>query len=114
MEADFEVVGVAGTAEEAIRMAEIKRPDLSIMDIRLAGIRDGIDVATEMFSKYGIQSIFATAHSDSDTLRGAEIAHPLGWLAKPYSPNDCWRGAWCRAVSSFSALMSPSLSAVAR
>jgi hypothetical protein len=36
-------VGIAVSADEAVRIAEAERPDVVLMDIRLAGVRDGID-----------------------------------------------------------------------
>src|SRR3954452_7257575 len=63
-QAGFDVVGVASTAEEAIRIGAAERPTLAIMDVRLVGRRDGIDAAIELSSKFGVPSIFATAHGD--------------------------------------------------
>ena len=83
--AGFEVTGIARTAQEAIEMAAVQKPDLVIMDIRLAGQRDGVDAAVELIEVHGISSIFATAHSDVETRRRAERANPLAWLEKPYS-----------------------------
>jgi DNA-binding NarL/FixJ family response regulator len=85
VEAGFEIVGIAATAEEAVAMAASEKPGLAIMDIRLAGIRDGVDAAIELFNKLGVASIFATAHGDEATRKRAERAKPLGWLQKPYS-----------------------------
>src|ERR671914_540257 len=48
LEAGFVVVGTATTAEEAIVLAASESPELAIMDIRLAGLRDGIDAAIEL------------------------------------------------------------------
>jgi two-component system, response regulator PdtaR len=84
-EAGFELIGVATSAEEAIAMAAAHQPALAVMDIRLAGERDGIDAATELFRDYGTRCIFATAHQDADALRRAAPAAPLGWLRKPYT-----------------------------
>jgi DNA-binding response OmpR family regulator len=87
--AGFEVVGVATTAEEAVEIARAERPDLVLMDIRLAGVRDGIDAAAEIRSDLGIPSLFATAHSDAATrARGEGAAAPIGWLTKPYAPTE--------------------------
>jgi two-component system, response regulator PdtaR len=85
-DAGFAVVGTAATAEEAIALARAERPALAIMDIRLAGARDGIDAALELFRAQGLRCIFATAHSDAATKQRALPARPLGWLAKPYHP----------------------------
>lgn len=83
-EAGFEVVGIAGTAEEALEMAS-QSPELAIMDIRLGGIRDGVEAAVELLARFGVPSIFATAHGDGETRKRAERANPMGWLEKPYS-----------------------------
>jgi two-component system, response regulator PdtaR len=84
LDAGFEVVGIAVTAEQAVEMGAAKQPELVVMDIRLAGLRDGIDAALELLSKHGIRSLFSTAHGDEATRARAEKARPLGWLTKPY------------------------------
>jgi len=84
-EAGFDVVGVATTADEAVALARQHRPSLAVMDIRLAGHRDGIDAAGELFRELGIRCVFATAHDDQRTRALAEPFAPLGWLAKPYT-----------------------------
>jgi len=56
------------------------------MDIRLAGARDGVDAAIEIYRSFGIRSVFATAHSDARTMARGQEANPLAWVAKPYSP----------------------------
>ena len=84
-DAGYEIAGIAGSAEEAVQKAEASRPALVLMDIRLIGKRDGIDAALELFSKYGIRCVFASAHQDLDARTRAEPARPLGWLPKPYA-----------------------------
>jgi DNA-binding NarL/FixJ family response regulator len=85
-DAGFAVVGHAATAEAAIHLAAVHCPDIVVMDIRLAGPRDGIDAAAEIHKTLGIPSLFASAHSDSDTRRRAKATQAcIGWLAKPYS-----------------------------
>lgn len=86
LDAGYDVVAAVATAEEAIEIAETERPDVAVMDIRLAGERDGIDAAAELLERWGIQSIFATAHDDPATRHRAEAANPAGWLTKPLSP----------------------------
>jgi CheY-like chemotaxis protein len=87
LDAGYTVVGIAASAEEAVKLAEVERPDLVLMDIRLVGQRDGIDAAAEIRARFGIFSLFATAYSDPATrTRGDAAASPLGWLAKPYPP----------------------------
>ena len=84
-DAGFEIAGIASSGEDAIELAMSERPRLAVMDIRLAGDRDGIDTALTLFAEQGIRSVFATAHHDEHARRRAEPAAPLGWLAKPYT-----------------------------
>jgi DNA-binding NarL/FixJ family response regulator len=91
LDSGIDVVGKAVTAEDAIRLASTEKPDLAIMHIRLAGRRDGVETAIELFATYGIRSIFASAHADNDTRKRASPASPVGWLQKPYSADDLLR-----------------------
>jgi DNA-binding NarL/FixJ family response regulator len=84
-EAGFEIAGVASSGEDAIELALSERPRLAVMDVRLAGHRDGIDTALQLFAEHGIRCIFATAHHDELARRRAAPAAPLGWLHKPYT-----------------------------
>jgi len=83
--AGFEVVGVANNAADAVRLAEAHKPTVIVMDVRLAGQRDGVEAAIEIFERLGIRSIFASAHHDAGTMARASRANAAGWLAKPYS-----------------------------
>ncbi|MGY8710828.1 response regulator [Bradyrhizobium sp. 18BD] len=85
LDAGFRVTGIATTAEEAFAMAMEQKPALAIMDIRLAGRRDGVDAAGDLFRELGLRCVFATAHDDLLTRTRAEPFAPLGWLSKPYT-----------------------------
>ena len=84
-DAGLEVAGVAASGEDAIELAMSEKPRLVVMDIRLAGDRDGIDTALQLFAEHGIRCIFATAHHDEQSRRRAAPARALGWLHKPYT-----------------------------
>ena len=81
----LEVVDVVHTAEEAIAVAATERPDLVIMDIRLASETDGIAAALDILHRTGIRCIFATAFADAATRERGEQARPFGWLRKPFT-----------------------------
>jgi two-component system, response regulator PdtaR len=83
-EAGFAVIGIAATAADAIRLARAEHPTLIVMDIRLAGRRDGITAAIEIYRETGIRCIFATAYAEPQMRQRAAAVAPLGWLAKPY------------------------------
>jgi two-component system, response regulator PdtaR len=81
----FEVVDVVHTGEEAIAVAAAERPDLVIMDVRLASETDGIAAALDILDRTGIRCIFATAFADAPTRERGEKARPFGWLRKPFT-----------------------------
>jgi two-component system, response regulator PdtaR len=54
-EAGFEVVGVAGSADESLRLVRSESPALVIMDVRLARRGDGVDAALTIFRETGIR-----------------------------------------------------------
>lgn len=80
----FEVTGIVGTGEDALARAEADPPDLVLMDIRLGGELDGIEVARELNDRWGIRVIYLTAHSDENVVQRAKLTHPLGFLVKPF------------------------------
>jgi DNA-binding NarL/FixJ family response regulator len=84
-DAGFHVVGIANSADQAVRLATKEHPALVIMDIRLIGKRDGVDAAVDIYRTTGIRSLFVTAHHGPDMRARAAPAEPLGWLPKPYS-----------------------------
>ena len=75
------VVGTAGTAEEALEL--VPKAEVVLMDIRLDGARDGIDVAREIRDQHRLPVIFLTAHADRHTLERAKLVEPFGYIVKP-------------------------------
>src|SRR5438132_9466755 len=84
-DAGYDVVDAVITADDAVRAAMDRRPELVLMDIYLPGKRDGVDAAVEIFQRFGIRSVFASALSDAAVKARAESAQPLAWLAKPFN-----------------------------
>src|SRR5947208_4022136 len=82
-EAGYDVVDIASTAEEAVQLVPDHQPELVLMDVRLAGPRDGIQAATEILERIGVRSIFVSAFCDPTTRARADRANPIAWLAKP-------------------------------
>ncbi len=80
----YEVPEVVFTGSEAIKKAEIARPDLILMDIVLKGEIDGIETASEIRKRYNIPIVYLTAYEDDKTLNRAKLTQPLGYILKPF------------------------------
>jgi DNA-binding NarL/FixJ family response regulator len=83
--AGFDVVGTATTVGEALRVAAETRPDVAIMDVRLAGRRDGIEGALLLRQGSGLPVLFLTGQDDIVTRLRAAAAEPAAYLLKPVS-----------------------------
>lgn len=84
----YAVVGTAGTGERAIQLADEKRPDLILMDIRLQGPLSGIEAAEAIGNRHSIPIIYLTAYSDETTLQRAKVTQPYGYLLKPFGGRE--------------------------
>jgi len=83
----YTVVGTAASSQEALTLAREQTPDLVLLDIVLKGETDGIETAAHL-KEMGIPVIFLTAYADADTLGRVKATEPLGYLVKPFDPQD--------------------------
>ncbi|MBC8507813.1 MAG: response regulator [Anaerolineales bacterium] len=84
----FRVVGQEISGAAAIQKIYKTRPDLVLMDIKLSGEMDGIDVAEAINEKMDIPIVYLTAYSDEATLKRARISEPFGYILKPYQDRE--------------------------
>ena len=78
------VCGTARTEAEAVEIAGRERPDLALMDVRLAG-GDGIEAARRLHLNYGIRSIYLSGYANHATMARITETYPLGVVHKPFS-----------------------------
>ncbi|MFA6571531.1 MAG: ATP-binding protein [Bacteroidota bacterium] len=79
---DYDVTGIASTADEAFKLIEEKPPDLILMDISLPGKLDGIEATIIINEKWNIPVIYLTAHTDEISIQRAKETAPYGYITK--------------------------------
>lgn len=79
------VCGMAATEADAVSLARAARPDVALMDVRLAGPVDGIEAARRLRAAFGIRSIFLSGYADHATMSRVTATYPLGVVHKPFS-----------------------------
>ncbi len=84
----FEVPATADSGEQALRLASETSPDLVLMDIKLKGDLDGVQVADIIRRQYHIPIVFLTANSEEEMLQRAKLTEPLAYVLKPYSEKE--------------------------
>ena len=86
-EEGFDVVGEASDGEAAICLAEERRSDLVIMDVKMPGM-DGL-AAAERITDRGLGAVLIlTAFSQKELVRRAAQAGAMGYLVKPFQKSD--------------------------
>jgi two-component system response regulator DevR len=79
---DLEVVGEAGTAEEALTRLPAVRPDVAVLDVRLPD-GNGIEVCREIRSRHPeIACLMLTSFADDEAMFAAIMAGAAGFLLK--------------------------------
>ena len=73
---------------QAIEALDNNPPDLILIDIQLAGRRDGIDLAWTVKDNYQLPFIFLTSNADAATVDRAKKVNPPAYLLKPFNKND--------------------------
>ena len=106
-EDDLEVVGEAGTAEEAFGRIPATSPDVAILDVRLPD-GDGVEVCREIRSKHPeIACLMLTSFADDEALFSAIMAGAAGYVLKQVRGNDLVDGV--RRVGRGESLLDPLL-----
>jgi DNA-binding NarL/FixJ family response regulator len=87
-ESGYLISGIASCGPEALSLAVAAPPQLALIDIRLPGAMDGVELALALRERHGVAVIFLTGAADEATVERARTAAPHGFLAKPFRPSQ--------------------------
>jgi two-component system, NarL family, response regulator DevR len=105
----IEVVGEAGSADEAVRAAAELKPDVVVMDVRMPG-RSGIEACRDIRAQRDATKVLIlTSFADDDALFSAIMAGASGYVLKQIKGNDLLDGI--HKVATGQSLLDPSLTA---
>ena len=103
----FEVIGEAGTAKEALEQVARLHPEVVLMDIRLPGV-SGIEACEEITKNYpDTRVIMLTSYAEDEMLFSAIRAGASGYVLKQISSDDLIRAI--EAVGRGEALLDPAV-----
>ena len=87
----FEVVGEASNAKEALEQVELMHPDIVLMDIRLPGA-SGIEACEEITRSYSdTRVVMLTSYAEDEMLFSAIRAGASGYILKQIGGDDLIR-----------------------
>jgi two-component system response regulator DevR len=91
-QADLEVIGEAGTAQEAIRAVERFHPQVVLMDIRLPG-EGGLEATRQIVDRFPeTKVVMLTSFADEELVMSAIRAGAVGYLLKEVGNEEVLRG----------------------
>lgn len=86
--ADIDVVAEASTAQQAVDMAILHRPDVVLMDLSLPG-RSGLDALTDVLrATPGTRVVMMSMHDDPLHVRDALDRGATGFVVKDAAPQE--------------------------
>lgn len=104
-QADFEIVGMAGTGAEAVTEAHRLHPDVVLMDLEMP-LLDGVEAIRLLREANGdVQVVVLTAFDTDERILGAIEAGAQGYLLKGSPREDIFQAI--RVVNSGGALIPP-------
>ena len=104
---DFEVVGEASSAREAVEKTASLEPDVVVMDIRLPGT-SGIDACDEIVKRFpDIRVLMLTSYAEDEMLFSAIRAGASGYVLKQIGSDGLVKAI--EAVSSGAGLLDPAV-----
>jgi two-component system response regulator DevR len=87
-EDDFEVVGEAGSVEEALSRVAAVNPDVAVLDVRLPD-GSGVELCRELRSTYpALACLMLTSFDDDEALFEAIVAGAAGYVLKQVKGSD--------------------------
>lgn len=82
------VVGNVSCGNELLKQIDQTRPDIILMDIKIGGDLDGIELAEVVHNQYGLPVVFVTAYSDDKTLARVKTSNACGFIIKPFTDEE--------------------------
>ncbi len=83
-------IQMAHNKQEAFLQLDVFKPDLILLDIRMEGQTDGLDIANELNKTTQIPYIFITSHSDVEMVKEIIKTKPAGYITKPFKKSDLY------------------------
>ncbi|TKA95794.1 response regulator [Cereibacter changlensis] len=77
------VTGVARDVESCKQAASRERPDLALMDLRLAGGSSGVQASRWLHDVLSVRCIFISGNLDDGTRQALAVVKPFAFLGKP-------------------------------
>ncbi|HUX22023.1 MAG TPA: response regulator, partial [Spirochaetia bacterium] len=84
----YRPIGPIATGSGALAILQDQTVDLVLMDIKLKGKMDGIELAKRINAIRPLPIVFLTAYTDERTLTRAKVTEPFGYITKSFDDGE--------------------------
>ncbi len=84
----YDVVGNFKSGEDAVKHCDSLKPDLILMDIKLAGKIDGIETVRQIKEKLDVPVVYLSVYSDAQTIERAKSTNSFRYMIKPFNDDE--------------------------
>lgn len=86
----YRVAGIANRYSTAASILRQEATDVALVDIRLKGERDGLELARLMREEHDMPIVFMTSRSDEEAVSEAKDLKANGYLVKPFTEESIY------------------------
>ena len=88
-QAGWKAAGMTDSAEEGLDMIRETRPELALVDVRLSGEADGVELARKaMEERPDLKVIFVTGSAEPEMMERMKRLSPTAIMIKPVQTQD--------------------------
>lgn len=84
----YRVCGIQTSMQSTMNHLNTHTPDIALVDIKLKGNINGIDIAKYLWQNKKIPIIFLTSYCDEKTIEKTMCCQPYGYLVKPCKDSE--------------------------
>ncbi len=85
-----QVVGVSDNKNDAIQCINKTKPDIALLDIKMNGCYEGIEIGEYILQNDSFPIIYITAYSNEQIINKALKTKPSAYLVKPFKDSDVY------------------------
>jgi len=84
----YKVLDIVASGENAVKIAEKRKPDVVLMDILLEDEMTGLVAAEKIYKSTDVPIVFITSYADDNTIHKSKTSQPFGYIIKPFDERE--------------------------
>lgn len=88
----YDLIAIVDNGEDFLRLFRATKPDFALLDVRVHGDKDGIDIAEQLQNiAPDTPFVFITSHEEYEIFQRAKSTNPYAYITKPFNEGTLQR-----------------------